>query len=201
MNLLIDTGNSNIKLALSRSNDVLYRKKHYAYRKENFREDLNKIFRSYSTEFIKPDELTGIGIAVTNPVLKKILKDKFKKLNALFIENRTSPYVKINYQNKLGNDRVASINAAQKIFGKEQMLVIDLGTATTLNLVINGEFIGGAIVPGIQTGLNSLSSSTPLPKTGVKFENEIIFDNTRDSISSGTTQQTLFYLERAVNEL
>jgi type III pantothenate kinase len=201
MNLLIDTGNSNLKIALSRENGDIARKKHYPYRKQNFQEDLNKIFRSYSSEHIKPGEVTGIGIAVTNPVLKKILRDKFKKLNAVFIENKTSPCVKINYQNKLGNDRVAAINGAQKIYGKENMLVIDLGTATTLNMISGGEFMGGAIVPGIQTGLNSLSTSTPLPKTDIKFEEEIIFDNTKDSISIGTTQQTLFYLERAVSEL
>lgn len=201
MNLLIDTGNSNIKLAIANKKGELSRKKHYPYKKENFTIDLNKIFRAYSLEYIKPGEVTGIGVTVTNPVLKKILKDKFKKINTVFIDNKTSPFVKINYQNKLGNDRVAAINGAQHIYGKKEMLIIDLGTATTLNLVIRGDFIGGSITPGIQTGLNSLSSSTPLPKTDVKFNDNIIFDNTKDSISIGTTQQTVFYLEKAVSEL
>lgn len=200
-NLLIDIGNSNIKIALSKNESDIYKKGVYKYDRSKFGTEFAKILKEYTSEKIKPGTLERTGISVTNPAFHKILKEKSKNSEILFISNKTSPFVKITYKSKLGNDRVCEINAAYHLYKKEHILLVDFGTATTLNMIRKGEFIGGAISPGIQTGLNSLSVSTPLPKSPIKFRKDIIFDNTNDSISNGTTHQTVFYIERAVSEL
>ncbi len=200
-NLLIDIGNSNIKIALSKNESDIYKRAVYKYTRSKFSVIFSKTFKEYISEKINPGKTYKIGITVTNPVFHKILKEKFKGCDTLFISNKTSPFVKISYKSKLGNDRICEVNAAYRLFNKKHLLVIDFGTATTLNMIRDGEFIGGAISPGIQTGLNSLSVSTPLPKSPMKFRKEIIFDNTNDSISNGTTHQTVFYIETAVSEL
>jgi type III pantothenate kinase len=200
-NLLIDIGNSNIKIALSRDEINIQKKKAYRYDKKKFKDEFSKVFRSYSSMYLKPGTIGNTGISVTNPILRKELEEKFKKSGSVFIDNKTSPYVRLKYKSRLGNDRVSSINAAYHIFNKKQILVIDLGTATTLNLIINGEFIGGSIAPGIEIGLKGLMTNTPLPKPGTKFKQGLIFDSTKESIAGGTVQQTIFFVEGAVLEL
>jgi type III pantothenate kinase len=200
-NLLIDIGNSNIKLALSKDETNIQKKKAYRYDKRKFKDEFSKVFRSYSSMYLKPGTIANTGISVTNPLLRKELEEKFKKSNAVFIDNKTSPYVRIKYKSRLGNDRVSSINAAYHLYNKKQILIIDLGTATTLNLIINGEFIGGSIAPGIEIGLEGLMTNTPLPKPGTKFKQGLIFDSTKESIAGGTVQQTIFFIEGAAREL
>ena len=200
-NLLIDIGNSNIKLGLSKDDVKNKKKKAYKYDKSKFKDEFSKVLRSYSSLYITPGTIGNTGISVTNPHIKKELEEKFKKSGAVFIDNKTSPYVKITYKSRLGNDRVSSINAAYYIYKKPQILVIDLGTATTLNLIINGEFIGGSIAPGIEVGMQGLLTNTPLPKPGTKFKEGLIFNSTKESIAGGTVQQTIFFIEGAASEL
>ncbi|MCL2398885.1 MAG: type III pantothenate kinase [Defluviitaleaceae bacterium] len=94
------------------------------------------------------------------------------------------------YEGLLGEDRVVCCAHALQKFSPPFVL-IDYGTATTINVVTkNGEFVGGAILPGLQTSLDALTNNTgQLPQiSGLdRLENPIplIGKNTMENLKSG----------------
>ena len=100
-------------------------------------------------------------------------------------------YIKmpIHYRNpsELGADRIVNAVAAFERY-KTNLIVIDFGTATTFDFVSeNGDFIGGAISPGIKTASDALFIKTSkLPKICIDAPPEkVIGKDTVDSLRSG----------------
>ena len=99
--------------------------------------------------------------------------------------------LKVNlYEGLLGEDRVVCCAKALQKF-TPPFVVIDYGTATTVNVVTkNGEFAGGAIFPGLQTGLDALTGNTgQLPQISnldrIKEPITLIGKNTVENLKSG----------------
>lgn len=92
---------------------------------------------------------------------------------------------------ELGSDRlVAMIGAYELINDLQVCIVIDSGTATTIDAVDEtGQHIGGVIFPGLELSLNSLSDNTELlPKLeddGLQFEKNGLATDTSQAIASG----------------
>ena len=91
------------------------------------------------------------------------------------------------YEGLLGEDRVVCCYSALQKY-TPPFVVIDFGTATTVNVVnAEGEFLGGAIMAGLQTGLTALSKNTAqLPQikwTGGDIK--LIGTNTAENLLSG----------------
>ncbi|MDO8675594.1 MAG: type III pantothenate kinase [Candidatus Omnitrophota bacterium] len=99
--------------------------------------------------------------------------------------------IKNRYKNpkQVGQDRLVGAYAALRLYGKP-LIVIDLGTAITFDVVsARGEYLGGAIVPGLRLSAESLFLKTALlPKIVLKAPGNIIGKTTEESILSG-----LFY--------
>ena len=92
----------------------------------------------------------------------------------------------------LGNDRRALAAAAFKTFPKENVLVLDLGTALTADFVDDqGNYHGGAISPGLKMrfkALNRFTASLPLVDwSGLNFPH-LIGESTENSILSGVVR-------------
>ncbi len=94
----------------------------------------------------------------------------------------------IRYDNPraLGADRLVAAVAAKERFGAP-VIVIDFGTATTLNVVNRaGEFVGGAIAPGLYLSADALYRSTAqLPRIDLALPPHAIATNTVHAIQSG----------------
>lgn len=86
----------------------------------------------------------------------------------------------------LGSDIVAASVAAMAEF-PQPVIVIDMGTATTITVVDRGnKFIGGAIVPGVALSINALSSGTSLlQKVPIEAPEKSICTLTTESMQSG----------------
>ena len=70
--------------------------------------------------------------------------------------------IKILYENTrdVGTDRIVDASAAVNIYGSP-VIVVDFGTATVFDAVSkDNEYLGGAIVPGIEVALNALYHNT-----------------------------------------
>jgi len=198
-NILIDIGNSNIKLGKGSSKNFdLSQIKTFSYSKENFNRDfrinfqLNNKYKFYN-----------VGISVSNEEVKKILSVYFKKINLepVFIDRNMNLPIKIKYAKGLGNDRICNAVAAHILYGEKNTLIIDYGTATTYTMLSNRVLIGGMISPGINTSLNSLIEYTSLPKPALSFPRNILNDNTLDNIKAGILFQSLFSTEKTIMEL
>ncbi len=96
--------------------------------------------------------------------------------------------IKINYYpvTDVGADRIANAIAAHEKYGG-RVIVVDLGTGTTLDAVSeDGEYLGGAIAPGIQISLDALVARAA-KLTGVQLiaPSKAIGDTTSSSLQSG----------------
>ena len=170
MLLAIDAGNSNIKLALfdganllaqSRLPSVLTRTS------DEYAAELGNL-----TQFAVQVEAVLIASVVPalNPILASLAEEYFKR-SPMFVDHTTSAGLKILYDSpaELGADRIVDAVAAVAKYGAP-CIVIDFGTATTFNAInAAGEFLGGAISPGLTTCSEALfARAAKLPR--VKFE-------------------------------
>ena len=92
----------------------------------------------------------------------------------------------VDAPSEIGNDRICNIAGAHK-YSDSASIIIDFGTATTYDVINDGgDFIGGAIAPGIDISADYLISKTAqLKNTIYKFPDNVIGTNTTSNIQSG----------------
>ena len=201
MNLAIDIGNSFTHFAVFEG-----RKNIYVQNCSSFGlTALTKAIKKIRKEF----EIIKIGISSVSPNTQKSIKlliRKEFKASPLIINDKSKLPIKIKIKNphSLGSDRIC--NAAYgyiAVKGKSNVLIIDLGTANTYDLVLkNSDFVGGIIAPGIMTSSTALNSNTgKLPlleyrKLSVKAP--LIGKNTFEAIQSGLVNYMKYATEGLV---
>ncbi|MGE5497780.1 MAG: type III pantothenate kinase [Syntrophothermus sp.] len=124
--------------------------------------------------------------------------------------------IRINYltPNTLGIDRICSLEGALSLFNEGSplrkswenvfIITVDLGTATTINVLkYHDGFTGGIIAPGLKTMARSLNSNTSeLPEIDLISDyNGFWGRDTRSSIASGIIHSTICLIERAVKNI
>lgn len=98
---------------------------------------------------------------------------------------KTGLNIRSDLHNQLGSDIVASSVAALAQY-PDPVIVIDLGTATTVSLLRNGVYEGCAILPGVRLGLEALSEHTAeLPHISIEPPPSPLGRNTVDAMRSG----------------
>jgi len=201
-NLLIDIGNSVIKVGEGGSDNPNAKLiKRFPYSKKSFKKDFVKNFKLNK---MKSFDKVGISLLKSKSHEKIFLSEYFIKSASkkpVFIHREMKMPIKIDYSKSLGNDRICNAAAAYKILKKTNILIIDLGTATTYTLITNGTLIGGLISPGIKTSLDSLTDKTSLPSVRLSYPKKLINNNTLDNITAGVLYQSLFTVERIIMEV
>ena len=110
------------------------------------------------------------------------------------------------YKNNLGEDRAVCCMAAVEKYGAP-VIVIDCGTATTINIIDeNRVFLGGAILTGVQTGIDALARVTArLPKIDLSengfIDTKLIGGNTEECLVSGALIGTACVIEGYVRRI
>lgn len=116
------------------------------------------------------------------------LRDKFKERFFVFDYNTPIP-IKNLYQSKktLGSDRILAAIGANSIFKNKNILVIDFGSAITIDVITeNGEYLGGNISPGVGLRFKSLNEHTEnLPLCGIVEKMKLYGENTNEAIAFG----------------
>jgi len=86
---------------------------------------------------------------------------------------------------------------------KLPVIVFDMGTATTISVIDqNGNFIGGALFPGVQLSMNALSSGTSqLPRVPIEPTGKVICANTIDCMKSGAIYGTASMIDGMVERI
>jgi len=179
MNLVIDVGNSLVKLAVFEGNNLLVKK--------NIKLD----FLLKHIDLLRK-EYKYIGKVIISSVVK--LKDKdmvyIKSFFCLVVLDKSTnlPFKKCyKTPETLGMDRVALVSASVQKYPYNNTLIIDAGTCITYDFVTNkNEYLGGAISPGIRMryqSLNKLTAKLPLLET--ELPKDIIGNSTKNSIHSG----------------
>ena len=94
--------------------------------------------------------------------------------------------VRVDRPSDVGADRLVNALAAQRLYGTPAV-VVDFGTATTFDCVAgDGAYVGGAIAPGLELGLDALASRTAkLPRVELRAPDRAIGRDTVGAIQSG----------------
>jgi type III pantothenate kinase len=141
---------------------------------------------------IKLSSCQGIIISSVVPVVDGIFQDFCQELGlpckSVHIGMKTGIDFKYDKPEELGADRIVNAAGAFKLYHKKSdMLIIDLGTATTFCVILaSGVFQGGIIAPGLGISLEALYTKTAkLPKVMIERPDSVIGTSTASSIQSG----------------
>jgi type III pantothenate kinase len=192
MNLTIDIGNTNIKIALFKNDKIIMTRiyEEFTVRQLN---DLNNIYK------------------FRNVILSSVISSDFyiKDLqlnlyNFVELTYKTPLPIKNLYKSPetLGNDRLAAVSGANKIFPNNTVLVIDTGTAITYDIITsNAEYTGGNISPGLKMrfqALNAFTKKLPLVSESEKFSD--FSTTTEDAVISGVQKGIIYEIEGYIAE-
>jgi len=136
-------------------------------------------------------DLTGICLASVVPPLTSTLIDAcrfYLDFEPLVVGAGVKTGVRIRYEDPkaVGADRIVDCAAVQKLYGGPAC-VVDFGTATTFDAIsTEGDYLGGAIAPGIGIAADALTSRTAkLPRVDLQRPPSPIGRNTVHAMQSG----------------
>jgi len=103
---------------------------------------------------------------------------------------------------EVGADRIVDAVAAHHLYGGP-VIIVDMGTATTFEIVSkNGDYLGGAIAPGILSSAEALfQRAAMLPRIELTSPNKVIGTNTIDAMKSGVVYGYVGLVESMVRRL
>lgn len=189
MLLTIDVGNTNTVLGLFEDRDI----QHSWRIRTDSRQTADELALTFHGLLAQhPAAITGIALCSTVPSVLREMRNMIERyypdLPFVVVEPGTKTGVQIQTDNpkEVGADRIVNTLAAFELFGGPA-IVVDFGTSTNLDVVSeSGEFIGGALAPGIEISLDALTSrAAQLRKVELVRPRSVIGRNTVEALQSG----------------
>jgi type III pantothenate kinase len=145
----------------------------------------------FTAASLVPTSVTGVIVSSVVPPINQTIEDlcrKFFRHAPIWVGpgTKTGMPILVDNPREVGADRIVnSVAAYERV--RTAAIVIDFGTATTFDYVsAKGEYLGGAIVPGIGISLEALGARTAkLPKVELARPPRVIGKNTIQCIQSG----------------
>ena len=194
MLLAMDVGNTNTVLGVFRGAELIANWRLTTARDQTVDEYGVLTRNLFTLADLDPSEIHGVIISSVVPPLNGTLQDmaeRYFHTKALFIEPGVRTGMPIQYDNpqEVGADRIANAIAAFEKYGGP-CIVVDFGTAINFDVVSeHGEYLGGALVPGIGISADALfSRAARLWRVEIRDPGKIIATNTAQSMQAG-----LFY--------
>ena len=207
MILAVDIGNSNIVIGGISGNDILFEARlrtDSTKTSDEYCIDLKMILDVYG---VNTGDVEGAIVASVVPQVLNSFKTALKKLtgkNALVVGPglKTGLNIKIENPAQTGADLVVGSVAALREH-KPPMIVIDMGTATTMIVLDEtGALIGGCICPGVKISLDALTDRTALlPGLQLDQPRKAIGRNTIDCMRSGIMMGSACMLDGMVERM
>lgn len=140
---------------------------------------------------VQAETVDDVVISCVVPPLIPVLEDmsrKYFNCQPLIVGPGVKTGISILYRNpaEVGADRIVNSVAAFEKYGGP-LIIVDFGTAITFDAVSQkGEYLGGAIFPGVQVAMEALFKNTAkLPRVDLSFPEKVIGKSTVESIQSG----------------
>ncbi len=207
MILTIDIGNSNIVLGGVREDTIAFEARlrtEATKTSDQYCVDLKILLDVYG---VQPEEIEGCIISSVVPQVLNSFQTAIKKLTgktSLVVGPgiKTGLDIRLENPGQTGADLVVADVAALKEH-KPPLIVIDMGTATTMSVLDqNGAHIGGCIIPGVRISLDALTDKTALlPGLQMDQPKRAIGRNTIDAMRSGIMMGTACMLDGMVERM
>ncbi|PYQ18122.1 MAG: type III pantothenate kinase [Acidobacteria bacterium] len=191
MLLTIDLGNTNTVLGVFEGTEL---RAHWrlATRREQTADEYGILVRNlFASSGLAPAGIEGVALASVVPPLTPVLvalSKQYLNLEPLVVEPGVRTGMPILYEppGDVGADRIVNGVAAFAAYGGP-VIVVDFGTATTLDVVTRkGEYLGGVICPGVGISADALfQRAARLPRVDVRHPGKVIGRSTVGSIQSG----------------
>jgi type III pantothenate kinase len=205
--LAIDIGNTNIVFGLFQKEELTT---HWRIRTERNRTTdeywvlVNEFLRLNE---IGPASIHNIAISCVVPPLIPV----FEELSRKYLDNdplvvgpgiKTGIPILYNNPTEVGADRIVNAVAGFEKYGGP-LIIVDFGTATTFDAVSKkGEYMGGAIFPGLNLSLEALYKGTAkLSPVDIVLPEHVIGKSTKESIQSGTVYGFVGVVESIVSKM
>ena len=189
--LAISIGNSNLHIGIFQNATLIAHWRAHTDSNKTADEYAVLFYECFDHAQIAPNQWHGaILVSVVpplTPTIQRLCREQFY-LDPLMVNANLKTGMPIRYENPraLGADRVTSAVAAKEKYGTP-VIVVDFGTAMTFNAVNrSGEFVGGAIAPGVNLAADALYQATAqLPRINLAVPPQAIATNTVHAIQSG----------------
>ncbi|MEC9488011.1 MAG: type III pantothenate kinase [Halanaerobium sp.] len=211
MLLAFDVGNTNMVLGVFKEDELLSDWRVYSERHKTADEYGALFIQLLREEEIGADDIDRVIISSVVPPLTASLSGmvrKYFKQEPLIVNSNNKLNIRIKLENpgEVGADRLVNAVAAYEKYGGP-LIIIDFGTATTFCAVSGaGEYLGGAIAPGIGISTEALFDyAAKLPRIELKKPPRAIGSNTIASMQSGIVfgyaGQVKYLVEKFKDEL
>ena len=144
-----------------------------------------------SHQGLNPSDITKAALGCVVPPLlatHEELLERYFHVSPLVIAAGVKTGVRIRMENpkEVGADRIANAAAAHHLY-RGPVIIVDLGTATTFDVVSKeGDYLGGAIAPGMNTAAEALfTQAAMLPRVELAAPKHAIGSNTANAMQSG----------------
>jgi len=189
--LVVDVGNTNIVLGVYEDEKLLY--------DWRIATDKDKTSDEYGLLLDQIFKYNGLNLRdVENVIISSVVPPLMHTLSAMSMKYfnvkpivvgpgvKTGMNIKYDNPREVGSDRIVNAVAAYERYGGP-IIIVDFGTAITFCAVSRkGEYLGGAIAPGIKISSEALFLRTAkLPKVEISKPKTVIAKNTINSIQSG----------------
>ncbi len=207
MLLAVDIGNTNIAIGIFKNRELFKHWKIKSDREKTCDEYRITLFNLFQAEGVRVEEVDSMILCSVVPPLTPIFEDlgrSLLKARPLIVGPGLKTGMPILYENpaEVGADRIVVSVAAFSKYGGP-VVVVDFGTATTFDAVSSkGEYLGGAIAPGIQIAAEALYLRTAkLPRIEIRKPKKAIGRNTVSSMHSGIHYGYIGLVSRIIEEI
>ena len=195
MFLVADVGNTNITIGIFDEDKII---KRFCIKADS--EDYEFLLKTNAESFQTENCFIG---SVSDEVLAKFkpVCNKVFGLNSYIIDKNSFKGMNIKTENpeKTGIDRLANVYAVIDKYDKP-VVVVDVGTAITFDILDGNSFIGGIIMPGMETQIKALNLYTSkLPEVEIAQSDCVIGNSTKNAILSGVVQGTACAVEGLIS--
>ncbi len=188
MLLTIDVGNTNTVLGTFLGEDLMH-----SWRvKTDPRSTADELWLQMRA-LVEGIDISGLSICSTVPAtlreLRTMISTYFSNTPTTIVEPgiKTGVPLLVDNPKEIGADRIVNTLAAHTLYGGPA-IVVDFGTSTNLDVVSpKGEFLGGALAPGIEISVDALAQrAAQLRKVELIKPRSVIGKNTVEALQSGT---------------
>jgi type III pantothenate kinase len=191
MIVVIDVGNTNIVMGLYEGKKLLHHWRFGTNRSATADEYGILIYHFFKHAGLDIDNIDGVIISSVVPPLNYTLEElcrKYLKKPPLIVGPGIKTGLNIRYENprEVGADRIVNAVGAIELYGTP-VIVVDFGTATTFDYIDeNGDYLGGAIAPGIGISTEALyQRAAKLPRIELVKPKSVIGRNPVTSMQAG----------------
>ena len=207
MLLAIDIGNTNLVIGCIENDEILFKARIATDRtrtSDQYGVEIKSIIEAYGVKASQIDDciISSVVPPVFNSVKTGIIKVIGKQPMVVGPGLKTGLDIHMDVPSQVGSDRIVIAVAALAKY-EAPLILMDLGTATTIEVVEPGnKYMGGIIFPGVRISLDALTSRTAqLPGISLDQPRHVIGKNTVDCMRSGMMYGTAAMLDGLVERI